>query len=234
MALTIQHMIFGLYTWALLSTALVVMLAMFTPAFTFLRARMSKNKAVMVVLHTSNRVSFVVGEFQGGSWHTKKHGMFDETANSAHIAYKTMLYFCPEKYAHTLTTKYQMVIQSLRKLGYRFFNYAEYVKLSNELAKKEKSITLASGETLRMGDNLNMFPAIDDPSIREREKEASINLHELQKKQDLKKWIVLILIGGLVAFILWSIFKGQPGPAVEVVCKYPELLNAGAGGNLTI
>lgn len=224
----IQTIIYGLYAWGLLATAGVIMLGTLTPAIPFLLARFAKNKAVLAVIHKGNRLSFVIGKYNAGSFKTKKFGQFDETAQSTYLAFKTPMYFAPEYYSHTMPHKYPMMIQAAKNAGFEFQNLDEFMAIAKDEKHKKKELTLANGETVRMGDLLHMFPSIDDPHVREKEKASEVLIAKgLSGGQDLKKWLILLFIGAVIAFIVWKLFLGgQPEQAVNVVCKYPDILNA--------
>lgn len=233
--MNIEVLIYSLFGVGLLSTTLVIMMLMFTPAVSFLLARFSKNRAVMCLIHKGNRLTFMSGKYSAGSFQTKKHGIFDETANSAYYSHKSLVYFVPEYYSHTMPAKFPMVINAMKKMGLKFFNYGEYKKRIEENKKQE--LPLVNGETIVMGDLLHMFPAIDDPHVREKEKAAEVIIERKLKEGNPKKWLIILLIGALVAYIIWQLFKrGNTDQAIEVVCKYPDLVQGGAQSvaNLTL
>jgi len=232
----VVYMIYGFFFWGLLSTAGLIICLRFTPALQFLVSRFAKTKAVMLLIHKGNRISFTTANYNAGCFHTKKFGLFDESANSAYYAYRTPLYFAPEYYSHTLPAEFPMQIQAAKGEGFEFLNLDQFLDTAKKNPTKE--LKLANGQTIRMGDLQHMFPAIDDPHVREKEKASEVLISKgLSGGQDLKKWLILLLIGGIVAFIIWKLFlTGKAQQAVTVTCEYPDIVNAGAQvvSNLTL
>lgn len=234
--MNVAYMIYGFFAWGLLSTALCVFMIFLTPAIPFLSARLSKGKSVMLVIHKGNRVSFTTGTYDAGCFKTKSYGLFDETANSMYYAFRTPLYFVPEYFSHTLPHQFPMAIQGLKKGGFHFLNFLDYFRLSKEHV--EEKLKMPNGETIRMGDLQHMFPCIDDPHIREKEKANEYLIARgLSGVKDWKKYLIYLLIGGVVAFIIWKLFLGgKSEQAVNVICQYPDIVNSGvrAVSNLSI
>lgn len=234
MVSTVEYMIYGFFLWGLLSTAVLVMIVSFTPALQFLITRFVKSKSLLILIHKGNRLSFVTAKYTAGCFKTKNHGVFDETSNSTYFAYRTPVYFAPEYYSHTMPHTHPMNVQGAKE-KYDFQNIDELYNLS----KKEPSaeISLANNKTIRMGDLLHMFPFIDDPHIREKEQASQYLIAKgMGGKKDWYTYLMYVFIAGLIGFIIWKMFLSKPSQAVEVVCKYPDIINnAGIiASNLTI
>lgn len=230
-------MVYVLYGLLLLSVSLNVITFIWTPALAFLGARLGKNKGVAVVSGKSPLVRFVTAKNLGGQWKTKTHGVYDESDNSVYFAHKTPVVFVNEYQAATLPGKFLRGLHALRKIvGIK--NFKDY---KEQIAVNEGKAVKMPAETIQINHLAHMFPFINDPHIRQKETSAEVIVTDAlstDKSKNLRTWLVILLIGGIVAFIIWSLFKGGGNTApVEVICRYPDQILNGVqstGGNLTI
>ena len=230
-------MVYILYALLLLTTSLLVITFIWTPALAFLGARIGKNKGVAVVSGKSPLVRFVVAKNLGGQWKTKTHGVYDESDNSVYFAHKTPIVFVNEYQAATLPGRFVRGLQALRKI----LNIRNFKDYKEQIEKNQGKAVEFSNETIQINHLAHMFPFINDPHIRQKETSAEVIVTDAlstDKSKNLRTWLVILLIGGIVAFIIWSLFKGGGNTApVEVICRYPDQIVNGlqaSGGNLTI
>lgn len=94
-------------------------------------------------------------------------------------------------------------------------------------------LEIRPGQTITYADMAQMWPAIDDPHLREKEKAAEVTLSRMNQQVDAKKWFVILLIGGVVVYILWSLFQNGNTEPISVTCQYPDLIQ-GVASNFTI
>lgn len=236
--MNVQLLIYGLYTWGLLSTALIIIMCMWTPAMPFLFARFGKNKGVAVVSSKSPLLRFVVAKQQGGQWHTKKHGEYDESDDSVFFAFKTPIVFVHEFQARTVPGLFVRALHAIRKVT-RIVDFRDYKKFVDE---HQNNAVEVPKETIQINRLTNMAPYINDPHIRQKGGAAELVTQKIlsqDKNKDLRNWIILLLIGAVVAFIAWKLFAGGNTAPVEVICKYPDQILNGVqsvaqGGNLTL
>jgi len=233
-----QILIYGLYTWALLVTAVVVIMCIWTPAIPFLAARIGKNKGVAIVSGKSPLLRFVSAKYLGGQWKTKNYGEYDEAEDSVYFAFKTPIVFVHEFQARTISGLFLRALQALRKIT-SIKDWRDYKKTIDDNQNKAVEVPV---ETIQINRLTNMAPYINDPHIRQKGGAAEIVVQKVlgeDKNKSLRNWLILLLIGAVVAFIAWKLFLGGNSQAVEVICKYPEqILNGaqiqGTGGNLTL
>lgn len=228
-------MVYILYGLLLLTTSLLVITLVWTPALVFLKAKILR-RGIAIVSGKSPLLHFVVAEYLGGQWKTKKHGVYDESDNSVYFAHKMPVVFVNEYQAATLPGKFLRGLQALRKIK-RIINFTGYKEEVE--ANKDKALKVPT-ETIQINHLAHMFPFINDPHIRQKETSAEVIVTDAlstDKSKNLRTWLVILLIGGIVAFIIWSLFKGGNTAPVEVVCRYSDQIPNGiqqTGGNLSI
>lgn len=227
-----QYMMYGFFGWGLVVTAMLITCLMWTPALLFIRARMSKTKAVAVGLGKGARISFFLADYMGGQWKTDKHGVYKESPNSTYWAFRTPIVFVYEYFGHTLPIKYPSIIQAMRKAWY-FVTFRDYKKIVETADEKEK-IEIDKTETIVVNDLMHMFPANDDPHITEKMEAATIQADRKTRegKGDFKGWIMIIIIAALAGYLIYSFFYGK-SPPTNVVCQFPNLVQT-AAQNITI
>lgn len=213
------------------------MLLFATPALKFLLARFLKDKVLMAIVSKGNRLTFTLGRAFAGIFHTKQHGLFDETEKSMYLVSRTPLFFAYANYSHTVPFDYPAIIQELRSKGAEINNYDDVVKLWNS-EHADKAISYSPSHTIKIGDLQHMFPFIDDPHLREKEKAAEVMLSQSMAGKDWKNWLIYLLIAGVVVFIIWKLFMSGNNQPVNVTCQLPNIINgatnAVVNGTITV
>ena len=141
----------GIYSFAGLCILILFLIAFFTPALIFLKAKLSRS-SVIYLLNRAQSGRFVVAKhYAEGIAEVKKVGPFIMTENSHTIEQKSKvgLFFAFGEYATTLPLKWVYVLNKLKE---RAIIKGEKIKNADIL---DNRIGLKFNETLKVWENID-------------------------------------------------------------------------------
>lgn len=120
----------GGWVFTVLLAGLLILIMLFTPAKTFLKAKFGK-KSVFLTGYRNSIGEFLLGKPTDDGWAKLDNGQESNmTENSAIFERKTKvpIFFQFGEYAFTIPPQYPAVLQELREAGFTINNYSDFKK----------------------------------------------------------------------------------------------------------
>lgn len=176
----IEAIILGVgWPLTIILSGFLIMVMIFTPAKTFLKAKFGK-KSIFHTVYRNSMGKFLLGKPTGDGWAHLDNGQeVDMTEGSAIFDQKTKVPIFQQfgELAPTIPREYPAILQELREAGFSINNYSDY----------KKYVDLAHTDESKLQEHLNK---IEDPQQRKKVEKALKNLKEnvSQKEVQIKPW----------------------------------------------
>ena len=254
---------YGSYVIAALLLLILILVAFFTPAIIFLKAKFKKGASLIYSVNRGQMGQFLIatGKHQGIA-DVKKVGPFIITENSHTIESKskTPFYFAFGEFASTLPLEYAKIIQHLRESGEKITNIEDLAELigmkfdeeqkkwvkpaEGEMSEKAKErrkdmdLKIEPYKTIKLHELAYMFPFNITPALMESRTQHMIGLKmSMFNKLNIQYVImfIMILMGTtLAAVIAFKFIKtGDTTGITETRTIIERVVQTVPAGNLT-
>jgi hypothetical protein len=199
-----------------IQSILLILIMWKTPAFTFLKASLTKMNVLYVI--GKDRLGFFKAfKAKNGAAILGKDGIFALTDNSSTLesGSKIPIYFAFRDLAATLFPEYPAIIQELREKGLVINNIEDvngYIKKIKQGLVQDLPVTIHAYKTYKFHELENMFPNNLDPSFIDATVQCEISRGlKLMKMTPalVGGGIMILMVAAVAIFIINKAFSGN-------------------------